>query len=155
MLWVRVDNRLVHGQVIETWLPYSDANILGVVNDELAYDYLQQEIMKLAIPKGCKIFFTTVDNVLTTLNQFWEKKASKTVFILISSCQDAKRVFDQGLLFNYLNVGNIHYAPGKQRVCDHIALSQEDINCLSYLKNQGVKLDFRCVPSVEVQINDI
>ena len=50
MLWVRVDNRLVHGQVIETWLPYTNAPYLLVVNDELAADPLRQTIISLAVP---------------------------------------------------------------------------------------------------------
>ena len=50
MAWFRIDNRLVHGQVIEGWLPYLNAGHLIVANDALALDELQQQIMRLAIP---------------------------------------------------------------------------------------------------------
>ena len=46
MPFVRVDNRLVHGQIIESWLPFTRARMILVVNDELAADYLRQEIMR-------------------------------------------------------------------------------------------------------------
>lgn len=50
MLWFRIDNRLVHGQIIEAWLPHIRAKTLLVANDELAQDELRQEIMSLAVP---------------------------------------------------------------------------------------------------------
>lgn len=50
MTFVRIDNRLVHGQIIETWLPFTRARTIVVANDELAADPLRQEIMSLAIP---------------------------------------------------------------------------------------------------------
>ena len=48
MFWVRIDNRLIHGQVIETWIPFTNAKRLVVANDELAKDVLQQEIVVLS-----------------------------------------------------------------------------------------------------------
>ena len=50
-MWFRVDNRLVHGQVIEAWLPYTGARHLIVANDELAADALRQQIIELAVPQ--------------------------------------------------------------------------------------------------------
>ena len=50
-MWFRVDNRLVHGQVIEAWLPYTGAKHLVVANDELATDLLRRQIVELAIPQ--------------------------------------------------------------------------------------------------------
>ena len=55
MRFVRIDNRLVHGQVIETWLPHTRAGMIVVVNDELSGNMLRQEIMSLAIPDGVEI----------------------------------------------------------------------------------------------------
>ena len=49
-MWFRVDNRLVHGQVIEAWLPYTGAKHLVVANDELAGDVIRQQIIELAVP---------------------------------------------------------------------------------------------------------
>ena len=48
MFWVRVDNRLIHGQVVEAWVPYVGAHSILVGNDDLAQDELQQEIMAQA-----------------------------------------------------------------------------------------------------------
>ena len=153
MLWVRIDNRLVHGQVIETWLPYTKARTIIVVNDDLAADPLRQEIVKLAIPQEVDIIFSSIEDSL-----FYVKKRlnrlEESLFILFAACEDARLAYEKGLDFDSLNLGNLHYGPGKKQVCAHIALSQEDISCLKFFTRKGVKLDFRCVPHKPVQVSE-
>ena len=153
MLWVRIDNRLVHGQIIETWLPYTKARTIIVVNDELAADSLRQEIVKLAIPQEVDIIFSSIEDSL-----FYVKKRlnrlEESLFILFAACEDARLAYEKGLDFDFLNLGNLHYGPGKKQVCAHIALSQEDISCLKFFSRNGVKLDFRCVPHKPVQVSE-
>jgi PTS system mannose-specific IIB component len=144
MHFVRIDNRLVHGQVIETWLPHTRARMIVVVNDELSGNMLRQEIMSLAIPDGVEIVFLPVASVPA----FFSGSAGEDMdaLILFSSCADARTAFEGGLGFTILNLGNLHYAPGKKQVCPHVALSKEDETCLSFFIQQGVKIDYRCVP---------
>lgn len=151
-LWVRIDNRLVHGQVVETWLPYSNAKTLVVANDQLAEDVLRQELLRLAVPTGVHIFFSYVQKSAVQVADLESWQANADVFLLFASCEDAKRAYTNGLQFRVLNIGNIHYRQGKQQICDHIALDQADINCLRYLQEQGVQLDFRCLPNTDVHV---
>ncbi|MDZ7758978.1 MAG: PTS sugar transporter subunit IIB [Desulfovermiculus sp.] len=151
-LWVRVDNRLVHGQVVETWLPYSNVRTLVVANDQLAEDELRQELLRLAVPTGVGILFFSVLQAADQVAKLEHRQASADIFVLFATCEDAKRAYTEGLKFSFLNVGNIHYTQGKRQVCDHIALGQDDISCLRYLQEQGVKLDFRCLPNTQVNL---
>jgi PTS system mannose-specific IIB component len=151
-MWVRVDNRLVHGQVVETWLPYSKANVMVLANDDLVEDQLRQEIIKLAIPSGVDLVFTCITETAETLEWYCEHHVCSQVFLLFASCPDARKALEYGLHFNTLNIGNIHYAPGKDQICDHIALSQEDKSCLRFFQEKGVSLDFRCIPGSEVHL---
>ncbi|MFZ5426158.1 MAG: PTS sugar transporter subunit IIB [Thermodesulfobacteriota bacterium] len=150
MYWVRIDNRLVHGQIIESWLPFTDARAIVVANDELAGDELRQQIMSIAIPLGVDISFVRVDSIQTHLSG--KKLVNKDVLVLFASCPDARRAFETGLGFTKLNLGNLHYGPGKKQVCQHIALSKEDEGCLSFLQGKGVALDYRCIPSDPVEL---
>jgi PTS system mannose-specific IIB component len=133
-------------------LPYSKATLLIVVNDELAEDKLRQEIIHLAVPQNIHLCFYPLHRVLDSVHPTNDETPCRDVFMLFASCADAKKAFEYGLHFEFLNIGNIHYAPGKKQVCDHIALSKEDIHCLSFFEKKGIKLDFRCVPNKEVQI---
>ena len=144
MAFVRIDNRLVHGQIIETWLPFTLARRIVVVNDELAGDPLRQEIMSLAIPAGVEILFLPVAELAGYFNR--APLDIGEALILFSSCRDAQAAYEHGFDFANLNLGNLHYAPGKRQICPHVALSQEDESCLDFFRDKGVRLDYRCVP---------
>ena len=70
---------------------------------------------------------------------------------------DAVNVAGQALAANgsglLVNTGNLHYGPGKEQVCEHIALGPEDRNCLKYFAEHGVEIDFRCVPKATAKVN--
>ncbi len=152
LAWYRVDNRLIHGQVIEGWLPYTGASFLAVANDSLAEDETRQLIMMLAVPNRIKVVFMPVLEVPAFMARQADKK-EKTM-VLFSTCEDVCRAYDAGTAIEVFNIGNLHYSEGKQQICAHIALSAEDKICLAYLEEQGVNLDFRCVPNDAAQYGD-
>ena len=154
-IWVRIDNRLVHGQVIENWLPYCKANMLVVANDTLACDELQQEIVSLAVSGNVGLVFTPVDYSLETFRSLYSSYRPQELFFLFATCSDAQRAYESGLQFKLLNIGNLHYGPGKKQVCEHVALDGKDRECLRFFQMEGVKLDFRCVPNKQVQVASI
>lgn len=147
MSWFRVDNRLVHGQVIEAWLPYTGAKHLVVANDELAADALRQQIVSLAVPQRIAVHFVPITELAATLSQC----PPDTAFVLLANCQDAARAFSEGNAIALLNIGNLHYAPGKRQLLPHVAVSEEDVAQLKYLSGQQVELDFRSVPTESVR----
>ncbi len=150
MFLVRIDNRLIHGQIIEAWLPYTGASTVIVANDELANDILQQEIMSLAIPQTISSLFVNVEKLAITIKE--TPGDPSDMLVLFSSCSDAKRAFDCGFGFELLNIGNVHYSPGKKQISPSVALSDEDEGCLKHLSRKGVELDFRCVPNDPIQV---
>ena len=145
MAWFRIDNRLVHGQVIEGWIPYLDVKELVVVNDKLAADELQQEIMQLAIPGRVRVTFVPLVKV-KKLYDLLEEQGASTLYLL-ADCRDASRLVEQGIIMPVLNVGNMHYSLGKRQLCPHVAVDENDLHCLDALRQKGTQLDFRCIPS--------
>ena len=146
MLWFRVDNRLVHGQVIEGWLPYVAARHLIVANDAMSADLLQQQIVSLAVPEQVAVHFVPVDALPETLACCGESS-----LVLFADCQDARRALESGVAIRALNIGNLHYAPGKIQLFPHVALSPQDRDELRAMLQQQVELDFRCVPSDKIR----
>ncbi len=144
MLWFRIDNRLIHGQVIESWLPSLGVEALVVANDALAGDEMQQAILGLAVPKRIRVFFSAVVRTPAILPDL-ERQAG-AVLVLLESCIDAARLFRLGVRMDTVNVGNVHYAPGKKQICAHVAASDDELECLRFLRRSDVLLDFRCVP---------
>ncbi len=150
MQWVRIDNRLIHGQVIETWLPYTRAKRLLVVNDEMAADDLQQQIASLAVPSRIAADFIHVSDLQAYIDA--HDGDMQETLILVANCSDARRIMETGFSFATLNVGNLHYSPGKKQLCAHVAVSEEDEACLRFFSKRSVALDFRCVPNDPVQV---
>ncbi len=145
MFWVRVDNRLIHGQVVEAWVPYIGAHHIIVVNDALADDELQQEIMSLAIPNNVESAFLTIDELIGDAHL--DKDGRENTLLLFSTCLDVRRAIEKGLRLPVLNIGNLHYATGKRQLSPSVALGPEDEACLRFMLERGVELDFRCVPN--------
>jgi PTS system mannose-specific IIB component len=145
MSWFRVDNRLVHGQIIEGWLPYLDATKLVVINDKLAGDELQQRIMLLAIPGRIQVHFISLKEIKELYDAI-EYKGDMALYLL-ATCQDVSRLTEEGVAVPILNVGNLHYEHGKWLLCTHVAVTAEDIACLRALRKNGTLLDFRSVPT--------
>ncbi len=142
MLFVRVDNRLVHGQIIEIWLPYLGAKHIVVANDSLAIDGLRQQIIQLAIPPGIRIHFVSIANLTHTLDVF----VQENIFIVVENCQDAAAVIALVPTIKSLNVANLHFAQGKKQLLPHVAVSEEDA-CILQNLSKKVTVDFRSVPT--------
>lgn len=145
-MWFRVDNRLVHGQVIEAWLPYVNAKHLIVANDALAADVLRQQIVELAVPQRITVHFIPVKRLPALLEVCGDDS-----FVLFADCNDARRAAEYGVAIPVLNVGNLHYGPHKTQLLPHIALSEQDRSDLRFLQSRLTQLDYRCVPAENVR----
>lgn len=152
MIWFRIDNRLIHGQVIETWLPYTRAKHLIVCNEMLSRDELRQQIMLLAVPSRIQVSFISPASLPSLLKDY--KEDTDKVLVIFADCRDAKAAYNAGVHFPSLNIGNMHYGPGKRQVCEHVAMSEEDEACLRTFADTQITLDFRCVPNDTVDITD-
>lgn len=145
MFWFRIDNRLIHGQIIEGWLPYLDANELVVVNNELAENDIQQHILLLAVPGRIHVRFIAVSKAKDVYDTLAKKNA--TALFLVANCTDAALLVENGLPIPVLNVGNMHFSKGMRQLCGHVAASESDLHCLRSFRQNGTQLDFRCVPT--------
>jgi PTS system mannose-specific IIB component len=153
MIWYRIDNRLIHGQIIEAWLPYTGADRLVVANESLAEDFLLQQIILLAVPARVDSKFVRLGELPELICEYTLKK--EEALVLFDSCRDARKVFDLGLRFERCNIGNLPYSPGKKQICQNVALSGEDERCLRYFEDNSVLLDFRSIPADDPQVSKI
>lgn len=149
MTWFRVDNRLVHGQVVEGWLPHLDVRHLVVANDAFAADLLRQQIAELAVPEDVESHFVRLEDLLLVL-----EACGSSCLVLFEDCHDARRACEAGVVMETLNIGNLHYAPGKTQLLPHIAVSDEDREDLLRIKEKGTSFDLRRVPTEHVRAAD-
>jgi PTS system mannose-specific IIB component len=141
---IRVDSRLIHGQILEAWIPFTEAESIVVVNDDVANDLQRRSIMEMAIPSKITVDFDTVDEAVKDFKNggFTESRT----LVLFSNVQDAKEAFDKGFLYDSLNLGNMHFCEGKVQVSSNLCLGNQDCQSILYLSEKGVSIDSRAVP---------
>lgn len=141
----RVDNRLIHGQVLEAWIPFCQANCIVVANDAIAAQLLQKKIMAAAVPSSIRVVIDSLQRVASLFAQ--HELEGERVLMLFATPADARLAHELGIPFSELNLGNLHGGPGKQRVSCTLALDDADVEALRRLDQHGVVVTSRCVPS--------
>lgn len=141
----RIDSRLVHGQVLEAWVPYVNADCIVVANDEVAGASFQCMVMQAAIPSSIKLIIGTLEEAASILSS--ADLLKKRVLLLFTSSEDALKARDLGVSYAKLNLGNMHSSAGKDRYTCTIALDQHDIEKLQKVEEQGVTIVSQCVPA--------
>jgi len=141
----RIDNRLIHGQVLEAWVPHLHADCIVVANDAVAAVPLQRSLMAAAVPRGIKVMIGRLDEVGGELQK--ELYRSARVLVLFETSEDAVRGLRAGIPFDRLNLGNMHAGSGKLRCSCTISLDQKDISCLQQLEEGNVTIVSQCIPA--------
>ncbi len=141
----RIDSRLVHGQVLEAWVPYVNADCIVVANDDVAATSFQCMVMQAAVPSSIKLIIGTLEETASILSS--ADLLKKRVLLLFASSADALKACQLGVSFPKLNLGNMHSSAGKDRYTCTIALDQQDIDKLQQVENQGVAIVSQCVPA--------
>ena len=139
----RVDNRLIHGQVLESWIPKTDASAIIVADDSVVDDALRQSIMEIALPEDITCSFVRVLDIKPQLDNGGIE--NKRIMILFSHIKDALDAINTDIGIKELNIGNIHYEKGKRRFNNSISLSEQEISWLREIEEK-VHVDIRATP---------
>lgn len=153
---VRVDERLVHGQVAVGWTSNSGANTILVANDEAQNDKIKAMALDLAKPAGVKLYIRSVEESGSIVEKFASAKKAQ-VLVLVRTVPDAlKLIKESNGVIKELNVGGLKFEEGKHKLNEFVAVSDEDIKDLKEIQEMGVKLDFRMLPrDKRLNLNDL
>jgi PTS system mannose-specific IIB component len=141
---IRVDDRLVHGQIIEAWIPSTRAEVLLIANDALAQDELQKMILEAAIPYSITLVIDSVDNIASVLLR--ESSSSARQMVIVDNPKDALRLKKAGVNFDRLNLGNLAETEYKTCLSRSIAVGEECLNSLRDILEEGIVIDIQSVP---------
>ena len=144
---VRIDDRLIHGQVIEGWLKIVRANHIVVVSDEAAQDAFQKALMQMAVPEDVQVSILGLQDSVSMLRD--KVSAAERILVLLPGPKEALELVERGVVFESINVGGMHYVQGKEQVTRSVSLSQEDRKLLQSLSQKGIMLEGRATPSDE------
>ena len=144
LVLVRVDCRLIHGQVVETWVPHMKANSLVVANDDLAANPFLRSVMELAVPQGVAVRFCRLSEAASAVAEA-DRNGERSI-LLVASAADAVALRQGGVRFDLLNIGNLHFAAGKVEISPSVFFSPEDFEALRWFRCHGVSVLVRGTP---------
>ncbi len=141
---VRIDDRLIHGQVVVGWCPTLKPDRLILCDDEVAQSEWESEIYRDA---GAD-YQTSICTVVETAealrsNQFQHEK----IFLIVGSPEAIVRLTDLGLKIVKVIVGGMHYEPGKRKILDFVYIDDNELKCFRILAARNVFLEAKDVPS--------
>lgn len=140
----RVDDRLIHGQVVVGWARALEADCLLVANDAVAADPMQRTLLPMAVPPHMKVAIWRVSEAAEHI--VGGAIPGQRAILLFSSLSDALLFQRSGGPLPELNIGGIRLAPGRTSLRTAVALGPEDISAARALAESGTVLTVRMVP---------
>ena len=146
MSWAlhRIDDRLIHGQVLVAWGARLDPARIWVVDDGVAASEWERELFREAAP-GIEVRVASVAEAAAA--HAGEAEAPRAAFLLVRDLDTARRLAEAGARVTEWNVGGLHYAPGKEKVNDYVYLDERDRESAKALLAGGARLIVQDVPA--------
>jgi PTS system mannose-specific IIB component len=141
---IRIDDRLIHGQVAAYWSNVLNINRIMVANDIVAVDDMQKSVLRMAAPSGVKTSLITKEVAATNIKA--GKYDAERVLLILKNPKDALDLIKLGVEIKSINVGNMAYKDGTLSVKKSINLFPEDIEHFKELNSMGIELTSIMVP---------
>lgn len=139
----RIDDRLIHGQVMTAWMKTRPAKRILVIDDKVAADAFMIEVIELAAPTGVKVDVYSCDQAIEAL-----KNGLDTPTILLAKIPDTyKRLMDGGIALGEINLGGMGMAPGRKTLYKNIAASEVERSVMKDFLAQGIDIKIQIIPS--------
>lgn len=142
---VRVDSRLIHGQVARVWTGQLGAERLMVVGEAVAKDKLEKTALKLARPTQAALSILPPDRASNNIVQ--GRYGDQKVFIITREPQALVKMVNAGVPIKEVNIGNLSSGSDRLQIFKSVGVSEEDIKAFQELSNLGVKLYHQMVPN--------
>lgn len=143
--FIRIDHRLLHGQVVFSWSKSLQINRILVVNDEAANDEFKKMSLELSKPQGIKLNIFTVKNTLTKISKI--EALSENIMMIFGNTKDVRQFCESYSNVKEINYGGIIKKEGSKQFSNAIFLTENEIEDAKVLKSMGIKQFMQQVPT--------
>ncbi len=151
---LRVDERLIHGQVTMGWARSTGANLLLAINDKVAKDAFQKNVMKMAAPPGVDIEIVSVDEAAENLKN--STYANRSVLLLVRNPMDVVRLIEQGVELKKINIGGVRQPGANIKLTKEVQATPEELEAWKKLDQMDVKMEVQWLPGQGItNLNEI
>jgi len=140
----RIDDRLLHGQVVVSWIPYLKINEIIIVDDEYANDAFMATIIKDAAPGNIAVHVLTVK---ASADYLKNDDDGSRILILSRYIESIAKLIELNIVIDKLNIGGLGNIPGRKRILNSIHLSDDELNILRDLKKKNIEVEIKMLPN--------
>lgn len=141
----RIDDRLIHGQVVVGWGQPLDLRFIVLVDDEVAASDWEQELYRMGVPSDMDVFFDTVESAAQNLSRY--KDDDRRGILLTGDIETMTRLVDATDDVRRVNVGGIHHKPGRTQRLRYVFLTPAEESQLRALAGRGLEVSAQDVPA--------
>lgn len=146
LVFIRVDDRLIHGQVCTAWLhAYSNVTHVLVVDDKTSQDPFMQTMFELLIPKGISIEIKSIDDAVNEI----KTGLPKPTMMIVKTPATIKALIDKGVDIDFFNIGGMGMTGKRYKFYRNISADDEERALLKELVDKGVKIEIQIIPAQE------
>lgn len=152
--FVRVDDRLIHGEVVTAWVPTYNINHLIIVDDTVAKDPMQKRILTALAPKGVQVDPMDVETATKYLSK--ENNDAERILLLSKSPIYFEKLNDAGIELPEVNLGGMGIRGERKPFVKNVAASPNEITAIKQLMDNDVHVFYQLVPEQRViEITDL
>jgi mannose/fructose/N-acetylgalactosamine-specific phosphotransferase system component IIB len=146
----RIDDRLIHGQVILGWVPAVKPDRIVVANDRVAGSEWERKFYSSCVPPEVNVSFGSIAETARQISgNLFQNEA---IMVLLESARDALGLIMSGIDLKEVNVGGLHYREGSVELLPFLFLTSDERTALRELVKRGVTLSAQDVPSNPARI---
>ena len=147
IIQIRVDDRLIHGQIAVVWSKQFGTPHMVVANDKAANNEVQQMTLKMATPNGVKVLIRSVDEAIKVFNN--PKSKDVKMFVLTNSIVDALKIAKNCEVesINVANVGRFDPADKKTQINADVGCTKEELEALKEVANLDIETIHWVIPT--------
>lgn len=145
IIHIRIDDRLIHGQVAMFWTNELHATRIMVINDEVANNNMQKSLLRMAAPANVATSIITREKAVENIAA--DKYDGQRVLIVVKSPVDILYLVEHGLPIRSLNVGNISGRDHTTRIRQNINVTDEELSAFKQLLDKGIEITTIMTPN--------
>ena len=142
----RIDDRLIHGQVVVGWGQTLGIAFIVLADDEVRANDWEQELYRMGVPPQVGVIFASVDEAAARLGE-WQADARPSIVLTGDVASMARLVAGTNGAVRRVNLGGLHYREGRKERLRYVFLTDEEVAALRQLAQSGVDVSAQDVPT--------
>jgi len=144
LVLVRIDDRLIHGQVVTAWIKHTKGNRILIIDDKLVNDRMMQRVLKAAAPPGISVEVLAIADATALLKE--DSPPGECIIILVKTPDVLEKLVDSGVELKKIILGGMGNNPQRKRYGKSFSASDDEVACIKRMMEKGIVAEIQMVP---------